>query len=147
MKTLLALLLTLGLPAWLGAQSSAAPASPHEMAAVDQFLALDDHALDELLAAITRIRAMSPEERAALRQEIARFRALPDAQRQQLRQGWGGGLGASEQDQWRRLMQSASPERRAEIHARLQALPPAERAAYRQQLLGVQRQASPPPQE
>lgn len=136
MKTPLASLLLVALvSSLLAAQPSATPTATHEMAAVDQFLALDDVALDELLAAITRIRAMSPEERAALRREIARYRALPETQRQQLRHGWGGGFSPGEQEAWRLMMQGATPQRRAEIHAQLQSLPPAERAAHRKQML------------
>jgi len=138
MKTPLASLLLLALvSAVLAAQPSAPPAATHEMAAVDQFLTLDDAALDELLAAITRIRAMSPEERAALRREIARYRALPETQRQQLRHGWGGGFSPGEQEAWRQMIQGATPQRRAEIHAQLQAVPPTERAALRKQLLAA----------
>jgi hypothetical protein len=38
------------------------------------------------------------------------------------------------QDAWRRMMQSATPERRAEIQQKLQALPPEKKAEYRRQL-------------
>jgi hypothetical protein len=38
------------------------------------------------------------------------------------------------QDAWREMMQSATPERRTEVQAKLQAMTPDERMAYRRQL-------------
>lgn len=112
----------------------AAPPAVHEFAAVEQFLNLTDVELDQLQQVIVRLRALSPAERTALRQEIVRYRSLPDEQRQHLRQGWGW-TDPERQRQWREMMQQATPERRAEIQARLQSLPPAERLAYRRQVL------------
>jgi hypothetical protein len=108
------------------------PAS-REMAALEHFLDLTDDDLDQMQRVIARIRAMSPAERAALRLEVEKFRSLPAPQRHQLRLGWGA-LDERLQDGWRRMMQAATPERRAEIQARLQALPPEKKAAYRQEL-------------
>jgi hypothetical protein len=131
------LLFSLSLGSLLTAQPGTPPPAVQEMAAVDHFLALDNTELDELLAAIIRIRAMSTAERAALREEIARYRTLPEPQRQQLRHGWGGGLSAAEQEDWRRMMHAATPQRRAEIQATMQALNPSERAEYRKKILAA----------
>ena len=90
----------------------------------------------ELLALCDRLLdgAMTPEERAKLREEIAAFRQLPEPQRQQLRRGWGA-MPAELQAGWREMMQSASPERRAEIQARMQSLPPDEKTRYRREVV------------
>jgi hypothetical protein len=110
------------------------PAELKEMAAVEQFLGLSDAELDQMQQVIARIRAMKPEERTALRAEIARYRQLPEPQRQQLRQGWGW-MPPEIQDGWREMMQGATPERRAEIQAKLQSLAPDQKTAYRRQLV------------
>lgn len=128
--------------AWLvvlvGLRAADAPARPavdlKEMAAVEQFLGLSDSDLEQMQQVIARIRAMKPEERAALRAEIARYRQLPDTQRQQLRQGWGW-MPREIQDGWREMMQSATPERRTEIQNKMQSLPPEEKMTYRRQLV------------
>ena len=110
------------------------PADLKEMAAVEQFLDLPDADLDQMQQVIARIRAMTPEQRAAMRAEIARYRQLPEPQRLQLRQGWGW-MPREIQDGWRELMQSATPERRAEIQTKLQALAHEQKTAYRRQLV------------
>ena len=116
--------------------ANAAPRPAAELkdfATIEQFLGLSDAELDQVQQALTRIRAMKPEERAALRAEIVKFRQLPEGQRQQLRQGWGW-MPQEVQDAWREMMQAASPERHAEIQRKLQAMSPDERLAYRRQL-------------
>jgi hypothetical protein len=112
------------------------PAIPagKELAALDQFLSLSNEDLDQMQRVIARIRAMSSEEKAALRREMDQFRRLPDEQRRQLRQGWGG-MEEGIKDAWRRMMQSASAERRDEIQANLQVLTQEEKMAYRRQLV------------
>jgi hypothetical protein len=112
----------------------AVPATAKEMAAIEQFLNLSDGELEQMALVIERLRAMKPAERAALRQEIAKYRQLPEPQRQQLRQGWGW-MPPEIQNGWREMMQSASPERHAEIQAKLQSLSPEEKTAYRKQLV------------
>jgi hypothetical protein len=110
------------------------PAEVKEMAAVEQFLGLSDAELDQMQQVLARLRAMTPDQRAAMRAEIARYRQLPEPQRVQLRQGWGW-MPREIQDSWREMMQAATPERRAEIQAKLQSLSPDEKAAYRRQLV------------
>lgn len=110
------------------------PAELKEMATVEQFLELSDTDLDQAQQVIARIRAMKPQERAALRGEIARYRQLPEAQRQQIRQGWGG-MPPEIQNGWREMMQGATPERRTEIQTKMQALAPDEKTTYRRQLV------------
>ncbi|MDD3178828.1 MAG: DUF3106 domain-containing protein [Opitutaceae bacterium] len=120
------------------AETPAPPAHPSavvkEMASVERFLSLSDAELDQMVLVIQRIRAMKPEERAALRQEIAKYCRLTDSQRQQMRMGWGW-MPREIQDGWREMMQGATPERRAEIQAKLQSLSPEERGVLRQQLV------------
>jgi hypothetical protein len=116
------------------ASSSAAPSSASELAALEQFLNLSDAELAQMEAVIARLRAMTPAQRATLRTEIAAFRQLPEQQRQQLRQGWGG-MPAEIQAGWREMMQSATPERHAEIQAKLQSLTPDEKMRYRRDLV------------
>lgn len=136
--TLMVLLLAVALPVRAADERPAAatnpPAEAREMAAVEQFLDLSDAELDQVQQVIARIRAMTPEQRAALRAEIARYRQLPEPQRLQLRQGWGW-MPREIQEGWREMMQTATPERRAEIQARLQTLPPDEKTAYRRKLV------------
>lgn len=115
------------------APSTASPAAA-ELAALDQFLNLSDAELAQMEQVIARLRAMSPAQRAALREEITAFRKLPQPQRLQLRQGWGW-MPAEIQDGWREMMQGATPERRAEIQAKMQSLAPEEKTRYRRELV------------
>ena len=91
---------------------------------------------------IVRLRAMSPEQRAALRDEITTFRKLPEPQRLQLRQGWGW-MPAEIQNGWREMMQSATPERRMEIQTKMQSLAPDEKTRYRRELVEAYLKAKP----
>ncbi|WP_221030750.1 DUF3106 domain-containing protein [Actomonas aquatica] len=116
-----------------GGVGGAGAAGAGETAAVEKFLSLSDTELDQLLAAIQRIRAMTPEQRVALLEQMQRYRALPDGERAKLRQGWGM-VSPEIQDAWRAMMQQATPERRAEIQRELQSLAPAERTARRREL-------------
>lgn len=114
--------------------ASASTTPAREFAAVEQFLHLSDVELDEIARVVERIRAMTPDQRAALAKEIAAFRELPEPQRRHLRQGWGQ-MPDELREGWRDLMHAATPERHAEIRAKLQSLPPEERTAYRRQLV------------
>lgn len=140
MKTIIFLFLgwlTLVPPGMRGAEStvpaSRSPAELKELAAVEQFLGLSDAELEQLQQVLARIRAMKPAERMALRAEIEKYRQLPERQREQMRQGWGA-MPREFQEGWREMMQSATPERHAEIQTKLQALTPEERLNYRRQL-------------
>lgn len=115
-----------------GTAASADAAAVREFAAVERFLHLSDAELDEIAQVIARIRAMTPAQRAALRDEIAAFRQLPEPQRQQLRRGWGQ-MPDELRDGWREMMQSLTPEQHEAMRAKLQSLPPEERAEYRRQ--------------
>lgn len=139
MKTLSCLGLALAfLAAPLTAQTPVAPpassTSASELAALEQFLNLSDAELAQMEAVIARIRAMTPAQRTTLRTEIAAFRKLPEQQRLQLRQGWGG-MPAEIQTGWREMMQSTTPERHAEVQAKLQTLTPDEKMRYRRDLV------------
>jgi hypothetical protein len=114
--------------------ASAASSSASELAALEQFLNLSDAELAQMEQVIARLRAMTPAQRTALRAEIATFRKLPEQQRLQLRQGWGG-MPAEIQAGWREMMQSATPERHAEIQTKLQTLSPDEKMRYRRDLV------------
>lgn len=147
MKTLSCLGLALAfLAAPLTAQTPPAPpaasASASELAALEQFLNLSDAELAQMEAVIARIRAMTPAQRTTLRTEIAAFRKLPEQQRQQLRQGWGG-MPAEIQTGWREMMQSTTPERHAEIQAKLQTLAPDEKMRYRRDLVEAYLKSKP----
>ncbi len=136
MKTLLLkTILGLALTGWplVAAQPPVAPANG-ELGALEKFLALDNAQLDELQRAIVRVRAMTPAERAKLREQIEQFRQLPAAERQAWRQGWGQ-VPADLRDGWREMMQSADATQRAEIHRRLEAVPPGERVAERRKMV------------
>lgn len=133
----LGVMLILAASSAIGTAAEKAPTRPaaelKELASVEQFLGLSDAELDQMQQVLARIRAMKPAERTALRSEIDKFRQLPEAQRQQLRQGWGW-MPREIQDAWREMMQGATPERRSEVQAKLQAMSPDERMTYRRQL-------------
>jgi len=109
-------------------------ASTRELASLEQFLNLSDAELAKMEAVIGRLRAMTPEQRAALRSEMVAFRELPETQRQQIRQGWGG-VSTEIQNGWREMMQGLNAERRAEIQDKLQSLAPGEKIRYRRELV------------
>lgn len=105
-----------------------------ELAALEQFLALDDAQLAHLQQTIAQLRAMGPSERARLREQIGQFRQLPAERKAALRQGWSQ-MPAEIRDGWRDMMQSADDARRAEIRAQLESLSPGERMEYRRRLV------------
>jgi hypothetical protein len=112
----------------------ATSAAPAELAALEKFLMLSDAELAQMTDAITRVRAMTPDQRTALRDEIASYRRLPEPQRQQIRQGWGW-MPPEIQNGWREMMQTATPDERAAIQAKMQSLPPDEKTRYRRSLV------------
>lgn len=105
-----------------------------ELAALEQFLALDDAQLAHLQQTIAQLRAMGSAERARLREQIGQFRQLPAERKAALRQGWSQ-MPAEIRDGWRDMMQSADDARRAEIRAQLESLSPGERMEYRRRLV------------
>jgi hypothetical protein len=144
MKTILRILFLLVAALYASAQtrapqasgSTAAPTSAGsaDLVALERFLALSDDELAQMADAIARVRAMTPAQRAALRDQIVSFRQLPEPQRMQLRQGWGW-MPAEIQNGWREMMQGATPEERAAIQSKMQSLSPDERMRYRRELV------------
>jgi hypothetical protein len=143
MKTILRILPLLTLAFLASAQTAPqapsarpAPASPPsaELVALERFLTLSDEELAQMADAIGRVRAMTPAQRAALRDQIVRYRQLPEPQRMQLRQGWGW-MSAELQNGWREMMQNATPEERAAIQSKMQSLAPDEKTRYRRELV------------
>lgn len=128
------LCLAAGAPGLASAAEAKTAAELKEMASVEQFLKLSDTELDQLAQVIARIRAMTPEQRAALTREVGAFRKLPEQQRWQMRQGWGQ-MPREVQDAWREMMQNASDAKRAEIQARMPTLSPGEKMEYRKKLV------------
>ncbi len=110
------------------------PALSADLGALEHFLDLSDAELAQLADAIARVRAMTPDQRAALRREVVQFRCLPEAQRREMRERWGA-MPPEIQDGWREMMQSTSPEEHAEIQKHMQSLAPADRASYRRRLV------------
>ncbi|PTY06162.1 hypothetical protein DB347_11970 [Opitutaceae bacterium EW11] len=154
MKTSLALVVLLLAPVALFAQNGppahrgpgvhAALHAGDELAVLDQFLGLSNAELDQLQQAIARVRAMSPAERAALKEKIVAYRQLPENQRQQVRRGWGFENDQDRQD-WPTMMHAKTDDERATVQKELQALPPEQRAARKHELLEAWRAASSRP--
>ena len=145
---LIALLVLTGVQLPLRAQAQTDPTK--DLVAVEQFLQLDDEQLDQLIAALTRLRQMTPQQRAALATEVVKFRSLPEDQRRKIRDGWGGGRGQgrpADPEAWREMMGSLTPQERLHIQQTLQATPPQERERFRQQVLADWREAGPKPSD
>jgi len=145
MKTIVILLSTVLAATGLMAQGGPPPhagrqahttttAVGEDLAALDQFLAMEDAQLDQLQQAIARVRAMTPAERAGLRVQIAEYRRLPTEQREKVRAGWGW-LTEADRNDWPQMMHSISDAERAAIQAEIQALPPEQRATRKHALL------------
>jgi hypothetical protein len=137
MKTIHSLFAVLLLSTALALQPCAAAGkgdSADDLVALEHFLRLSDEQLDQLQAALARIRAMTPEERAAFAEEVLCYRALPGDQRRQIREGWGR-QNRDNQDQWREMMQQLGPQQRDRIQSELQSLPPDKRTQRRLELL------------
>jgi hypothetical protein len=95
-----------------------------------QFANLSDEQLIAIRDVINSLLAMSPEERALLKEKIAEFEQLDPDTQVMMRQGWGQ-LSKEDQDQWRGMMQSLPEPDRQRIHEELRQLPLAERMHYR----------------
>jgi hypothetical protein len=109
-------------------------ANADELAALERFLTLSDEELAQMADAIARVRAMTPPQRAALREQILSYRRLPEPQRMKMRQGWGW-MPPEIQHGWREMMQNATPEQRTAIHTAMQSLPPDEKMRYRRKVV------------
>lgn len=140
--TAIKILALLGLLAWLppgflpAADEPVAHATEAtaDMAALETFLRLSDEELDNLIAALQRLRAMSPEERTAFGERIRAFRALPGEQRRAVREGWRQ-RERPDGEGWRRHVHSPDAEERVRLHRRMENLPPSERRARREVIL------------
>jgi hypothetical protein len=113
-----------------------------DLVALDYFLTMSDAELDRLLAAITRVRAMSSEERAAFRQKMIEYRSLPEEQRSVIRQGWGW-TDQADRDDWRTMMLGKSEAERSAIQKELQSLAPEARTDRRLEMLREWRKTRP----
>lgn len=111
-----------------------------EFAALERFLAMSDAELDAMQQAIARVRAMSPEQRAAFRAQLTEFRQLPAERRDEIRSGWGW-HDAKDREDWRTMMRAKSPDERAVVQRELLALPADQRSARKHALLDAWRQA------
>lgn len=105
-----------------------------DLAALDQFLTMDDAQLDQLQQAITRVRSMTPAERASLRTRIADYRRLPVEQREKVRAGWGW-LNEADRNDWPSMMRSLPEAERSAIQTEIQSLSPDQRATRKNTLL------------
>ncbi|HEY0945741.1 MAG TPA: DUF3106 domain-containing protein [Opitutaceae bacterium] len=114
-----------------------------DLAALDRFLSLSDAELDQLQQAIARVRAMTPAERAGLREKMLAYRRLPAGERENLRLGWGW-LNEQDRSDWPAMMHALPPEEREAIRVQVLALPPEERAARKHALLEQWRSRSKP---
>lgn len=126
-----------GPPAWAGRpdeRPGKATGGSGELSALEQFLGMDDQQLDKLLAAITRVRAMTPEERQRMREQIASFRQLSPEQREQIRRGWGW-LTEQDRNDWPTMMRELPPEQRERVQKEIQSLDPDARAQRKHELL------------
>ncbi len=130
-----------GPPSWAGqgrGPGGGATAADDEFAALERFLAMSDVELDAMQQAIARVRAMTPEQRAAFRAQLAEFRQLPEERRDEIRGGWGW-HNAQDRDDWRTMMRAKSPEERAAVQRELLALPADQRAARKHAMLDAWR--------
>lgn len=138
------------MPLWLNAQpngseATTAAAPQQEYALVEQFLQLQDHELDELIAILQRLRDMSAQQRSELANTVDRYRRMPAEQRRNLRDGTGRQAFGKhvDNDAWRNMMSTLSPDQRLEVHLRLQNAAPAERQATRQAILNQWQSSHP----
>lgn len=106
------------------------PAGSAGLATLDQFLSLDDAALEQLEATIRRIRQMTPEERRSLQDQIARFRQMPDTEKKSLQTSWGQ-LDREIRKAWRDYMFALEPSEREAVREEMQRIPAEERTNWR----------------
>lgn len=111
-----------------------AAAAADDLVALECFLSLSDTELDQLQQAIARVRAMTPAERAALREKTLAYRRLPAAERDTLRLGWGW-LNEQDRTDWPKMMHSLPVAESEAIRKEVLGLPPEQRAARKHALL------------
>ena len=136
-KILLAVFLFSPLPLLFpgsGGEAPSPPSATEELVALERFLGSSDEELDQLIAALKRIRAMSPEERAEFGEQIREFRSLPGEQRRLMREGWRQRT-RPDNEQWREHMRSLPQNERTIIQQKLDSLTPGERQLFREQIL------------
>ncbi len=119
-----------------GGPNHARAAANDDLTALERFLDMDDAQLDRIQRAIAKVRAMSPEERAALHARLNAFRQLPEAQRERVRAGWRDDR---DQADWPVMMRSLPEAERSAIQTEIQALSPTQRATRKHELLEVWR--------
>ncbi len=110
------------------------PSPGDDLAALEQFLAMDDASLDRMQQAITRVRSMSPSERAELRKRIAEYRNLPTSQREKIRTGWGW-TDDNDRNDWPAMMRSLPDAERTAIQERLRNTPADQLPATKHEIL------------
>lgn len=104
------------------------------------FLDLDDRQLQSMIDTLEKIKAMSPEEKNALRSKIDKFETLSPESQQFIRQGWGQ---ASIQDRqaWQQMMSSLSHEEHLAIQEQMRSLSFEEKNVFRLQKIKEWREA------
>jgi hypothetical protein len=98
--------------------------------ALDRFLAMSDDELAAIEQTIQRIRAMSPEERAAYRNKVREYYQLPETEQERIQVAWGQ-LDNRLREQWRTFMQSLGEKERLELQTQLRAIEPENKVAWR----------------
>lgn len=107
---------------------AAATAGAEDVAALERFLSMSDAELAALQKAIARVQAMSAEEKATIRARLRTYCEASDEQRAQWRRG---GFSEKEHACWAAHMHALAPEARAELQAKLHALPAEQRTEQR----------------
>ena len=115
-----------GPPSWAGkgqGHNEINKDGTEDLVALDRFVWLGDTQLDKLMQAISKVRAMTPTQRAAMKKQMAEYRGLSPEQREQVRTGWGW---QNEQDRndWPVMMHSKSDSDRVAIQTEIQNLSP-----------------------
>lgn len=119
-----------------------APISPDEPRRIEQFLLLQDHELDQLIAILQRIRDMPEAQRKELAATVDQFRRMSGEQRRSLRDGQRRDTQSPhpqhqqhDNEAWRQMMNSLSPEQRLDIQLRIDSAPRYQRRALRDAIL------------
>ncbi|HKJ90027.1 MAG TPA: DUF3106 domain-containing protein [Oceanipulchritudo sp.] len=112
------------------AQGAGGISSPEGLSTLDQFLSLDDEALEQLEATVRRIRQMSPGERRSLREQIARYRQMPEAEKRTLQSSWGR-LDRDVRGAWREYMLGLETDEREAVREEMRSVPAEKRTRWR----------------